>query len=125
MDATMNLSDEVKFKELMLMIASTYGKPATGARSKAWWFVFKAYEIEDLEASVFKHMSDEAKGSFDPKPADILRFMPEPKQAMMLEDKGGLTYCDNTRRLVDKYHPDTGSYFKTILTQLDNLKVEK
>lgn len=102
----MNLSDEARFKELMLMIASTYGKDATGARSKAWWTVFKRYEIEDLEAAVFKHMSDGAKGSFDPKPADILRFMPEPKQAMRIEDKGGLSWCPNTQKLIDKYCPE-------------------
>jgi hypothetical protein len=50
--------------------------------------------------------------------------MPEVKQPL-LEDKGGLSWCDNTQRLIDKYHPVTGSYFKTIITNEDNLKVEK
>jgi hypothetical protein len=120
----MNIQDEKPFKELMLMIASTWDKPITGAKSKAWWMVFKRYEFADLEAGVFKHMSDEHKGKFDPKPADILVHMPEIKQTV-IEHKGSVTGCENCKALVDKYHPVTGSYFKAIITNEDNLKVEK
>ena len=113
----MNGQDENPFKELMLMIASTWDKPITGAKSKAWWMVFNRYEFQDLEAAVFKHMADEQKGRFDPKPADILAHMPEIKQ-LVIEDKGGLSWCDNTQRLMDKYLP-------LYVTNTDNLKVEK
>jgi hypothetical protein len=120
----MNIQDEKPFKELMLMIASTWDKPITGAKSKAWWMVFKRYEFADLEAGVFKHMSDEHKGKFDPKPADILVHMPEIKQAV-IEYKGSITGCENCKALVDRYHPVNGSYFKTLITNTNNLEVEK
>jgi hypothetical protein len=121
----MNIQDEKPFKELMLMIASTWGKPVTGAKSKAWWMVFKQYEFSDLEAGVFKHMADKIKGPFDPKPADILVHMPEAEKPLKIEEDFKLLRNKETQALIDMYHPVTGSYFKTIITNEDNLKVEK
>jgi hypothetical protein len=120
----MTEKDNEKFAEMMAILSETY-KPFSSAKEKIWAAVFRKYEIEDFEAAIFKHITDENKGTFEPKPADILRFMPEPKQAMMIQDKGGLSCCDNTRRLVEKYHPVTGSYFKTIITNTDNLEVRR
>jgi hypothetical protein len=120
----MKNQDNKKFAEMLAILSETY-KPFTPAKEKIWAAVFRKYEIEDFEAAIFKHITDENKGTFEPKPADILRFMPEPKQTLQIEDKGGLTCCDNTKRLVEKYHPVTGSYFKTIITNAENLKVEK
>jgi hypothetical protein len=120
----MKNQDNKKFAEMLAILSETY-KPFTPAKEKIWAAVFRKYEIEDFEAAIFKHITDESKGTFEPKPADILRFMPEPKQTLQIEDKGGLTCCDNTKRLVEKYHPVTGSYFKTIITNETNLKVEK
>ena len=51
--------------------------------------------------------------------------MPKPKQTIMLENKGGVSGCENTQRLVAKYHHENGSYFNTIITNAENLKVEK
>tara|TARA_R110000787_G_scaffold269036_2_gene375700 strand:- start:139 stop:504 length:366 start_codon:yes stop_codon:yes gene_type:complete len=121
----MQACDEPKFKELIATIAETYSKPVTPVKFNVWKTIFMPYEIDDLFTAVFKHITDETKGTFEPKPADILRFMPEPKQTMMLENKGGVSGCENTRRLVDKYHPETGSYFKTIITNTDNLEVRR
>ena len=120
----MTEQDNEKFAELMAILSETY-KPFSSAKEKIWAAVFRKYEIEDLESSIFKHISDENKGAFEPKPADILKFMPEPKEQFMIQDKGGLTCCDNTKRLVEKYHPVTGSYFKTIITNTDNLEVRR
>jgi len=100
----MNMHDEKSFKELMLMISSTWDKKSTGAKSQAWWTVFKRYEFEDLQNAVFKHMADEQKGRFDPKPADILAYMPEIKQ-LVIEDKGCLSWCQKTQNLITKYLP--------------------
>ena len=101
----MTEQDNEKFAELMAILSETY-KPFSLAKEKIWAAVFRNYEIEDLESSIFKHISDENKGAFEPKPADILRFMPEPKEQFMIESKGGLTCCDNTKRLIDKYCPE-------------------
>jgi hypothetical protein len=120
----MKNQDNKKFAEMLAILSETY-KPFTPAKEKIWAAIFRKYEIEDFEVAIFKHITDENKGTFEPKPADILRFMPEPKQTLQIEDKGGLTCCDNTKRLVEKYHPVTGSYFKTIITNAENLKVER
>ena len=102
----MRKQDNPKFSEMLAILSETY-KPFTPAKEKIWAAVFRKYEIEDFEAAIFKHITDEIRGGYqDVKPADILRFMPEPKEQFMLESKGGLTCCDNTKRLVDKYCPD-------------------
>lgn len=120
----MRKQDNPKFAEMLAILSETY-KPFTSAKEKIWAAVFRKYEIEDFEAAIFKHITDPIKGTFEPKPADILRFMPEPKAEMMLEDKGGLTSCENTKLLIEKYHPQTGSYFKTVITNTENLQVNK
>ena len=121
----MREQDDEKFSESLAILSETY-KPFTDAKEMIWAALFENYEIQDFQAAVIKHITDPVRGSYpDVKPADILRFMPEPKQSMMLEDKGGLTGCENTQRLVAKYHPETGSYFKSRITNTNNLKVER
>ena len=121
----MRPSDYPEFQKCMAIISETYSKPSTNAKLDIWWSVFANYEVSDFEKAIFKHVTDPNKGTFEPKPADILRFMPEPKQAMMLENKGGVSGCENTQRLVAKYHPETGSYFNTIITNTTNLEVRR
>ena len=113
----MRSQDNAKFAELLAILSETY-KPFSSAKENIWAAVFKNHEIENFESAIYKHITDENKGTFEPKPADILRFMPEPKQALRLEDKGGLSRCDNTQRLMDKYLP-------LYVTKISNLKVEK
>jgi hypothetical protein len=121
----MRKTDNPKFNELMAILSETY-KPFSPAKEKIWAAVFRKYEIEDFETAIFKHISDENKGTFEPKPADILRFMPElEKPTLVIENKGSTVGCENCKALVDKYHPVTGSYFKATITNADNLKVEK
>ena len=101
----MRKTDNPKFNELMAILSETY-KPFSPAKEKIWAAVFRNHEIEDFEKAIFKHITDETRGTFEPKPADILRFMPEPKPTMMLENKGSVTGCENTQRLVAKYCPE-------------------
>ncbi len=98
----MKKQDNPRFSEMLAVISETY-KPFTPAKEKIWAAVFRDYEIEDFESAIFKHISDEIKGTFEPKPADILRFMPETKQQLMIESKGSLHWCENTQALLDKY----------------------
>jgi hypothetical protein len=98
----MRKQDNAKFSELLAILSETY-KPFTDAKERIWAAVFKQHEIEDFESAIFKHISDELKGTFEPKPADILRFMPEPKQQLLIESKGSLHWCENTQALLDKY----------------------
>ena len=111
----------------MAILSETY-KPFSPAKKKIWAAVFRKYEIEDFEAAIFKHISDAVRGSYpDVRPADILRFMPEIEQPKPLQIEEDLKLLRNkeTQALIDKYHPETGSYFKTIVTNTNNLKVER
>jgi hypothetical protein len=102
----MREQDDEKFSESLAILSETY-KPFTDAKEMIWAALFENYEIEDFQAAVIKHITDPVRGSYpDVKPADILRFMPEPKQSLQIEDKGGLSWCDNTQNLIDKYCPD-------------------
>ena len=64
----------------------------------------RAYS-SDFEKAIFKHVTDPNKGTFEPKPADILRFMPEPKPTFQIENKGSVEGCENAQRLRAKYLP--------------------
>lgn len=123
----MRSTDNEKFNELIAILGETY-KPFSSAKQNIWAAVFKAYEIEDFESAVMKHISDPVRGIYENvKPADILRFMPEIEKVQPLRIEEDLTLLRNkeTQDLIDKYHPETGSYFKTIITNTDNLEVEK
>jgi len=107
----MRSQDNARFSEMLAMMSETY-KPFSDAKEKIWAALFRSYKIEDFEAAIFKHMSDQTvvsgngsvRGSFEPKPADILKHMPEVKE-LLVEDKGGLSWCDKTQELINKYLP--------------------
>tara|TARA_R110000851_G_scaffold43045_1_gene106780 strand:+ start:210 stop:578 length:369 start_codon:yes stop_codon:yes gene_type:complete len=122
----MTLDDYAEFQKCMAIISETYSKPTSSAKLDIWWSIFASYDVSDFEQSIFKHVTDPSKGTFEPKPADILRYMPKPeKPTLVIEENLKLLRNKETQDLIDKYHPDTGSYFKTNITNADNLKVEK
>lgn len=102
----MQKQDNHRFAQMLAVLSETY-KPFSPAKEKIWAAVFKDYEIQDFEKAVMSHITDEDRGSFDPKPADILRFMPEKKQKLQLENKGSLSYCETTAQLLRDYGPGT------------------
>ena len=102
----MREQDDEKFSESLAILSETY-KQFSDAKEMIWAALFENYEIEDFQAAVIKHITDPVRGSYpDVKPADILRFMPKPEKPLQIEDKGGLSWCDNTQKLMDKYCPD-------------------
>jgi hypothetical protein len=122
----MTLDDYAEFQKCMAIISETYSKPTSDAKLDIWWSIFASYDVNDFEKAIFKHVTDPNKGTFEPKPADILRYMPKPeKPVLAIESKGSTVGCENCKALVDKYHTDTGSYFKTLITNTNNQEVEK
>ena len=114
-----------KFNECMAMLFSYYpNKKFDPVLSQLYHGRFIHLSYEDFYKGVNDHIDDERYKWFPDIP-ELRSFMPKPEQQMMLQDKGGLTCCDNTKRLIDKYHPVTGSYFKTIITNADNLEVRR
>ncbi|MFQ3209150.1 MAG: hypothetical protein ACI9HU_000634 [Colwellia sp.] len=114
-----------EFNECLAMLYSYYpNKKFDPVLSRLYHGRFIHLSYDDFYSGVNNHIDDERYKWFPDIP-ELRSFMPEPKQAMMLENKGGVSGCENTRRLVDKYHPVTGSYFKTIITNTDNLEVRR
>ena len=117
--------DDEKFSESLAILSETY-KPFSDAKEMIWAALFEKYEIEDFQAAVIKHITDPVRGSYpDVKPADILRFMPKPEKPLQIEEDLKLLRNKETQALIDKYHPETGSYFKDRITNTNNLKVER
>jgi hypothetical protein len=113
-----------EFNECMAMLFSYYpNKKFDPVLSQLYHRRFIHLSYQNFYNGVNKHIDDERYKWFPDIP-ELKSFMPEIKQ-QLLEDKGGLTCCDNTKRLVEKYYPVTGSYFKIIITNTENLKVNK
>ena len=51
--------------------------------------------------------------------------MPKPEKPLQIEEDLKLLRNKETQALIDKYHPETGSYFKDRITNTNNLKVER
>ena len=101
----MNIEDYPEFQKCMAIISETYSKPSTDAKLDIWWSIFKPYESQDFKKAVFNHVTNPDKGTFEPKPADILRHMPEPKPAFQIENKGSVEGCEKAQQLRTKYLP--------------------
>mgnify|MGYP003626528852 CR=1 FL=1 len=121
----MTLDDYPEFQKCMAIISETYSKPTSSAKLDIWWSIFASYDVNDFEQAIFKHVTDPNKGTFEPKPADILRHIPKPEKPLQIEENLKLLRNKETQDLIDKYHPDTGSYFKTLITNTSNLKENK
>ena len=103
-----------EFNECMAMLFSYYRKPVDPVLAKLYSRRFINLDYNDFYNGVNNHI-DDARYKWFPDIPELKSFMPEPKPQMMLQDKGGLSWCDNTQNLIDKYHPGTGSYFKSTL----------
>lgn len=71
------MTDEVgiKFKKLIAVISETYDEPFSGAKVLLWWGVFKKFTVEQFEEALYKHISCTEAGMFNPKPANIIKFI--------------------------------------------------
>jgi len=98
----MRNKDNKRFAEALAILGETY-KPFNDVKQRLWAQVFKDYEIEDFEAAIWAHITDLERGAFEPKPADILKHMIQPEPQRAIENKGGLSWCESTQKLLDKY----------------------
>jgi hypothetical protein len=97
------MTDE-QFNECMAMLFSYYRKPVDGVLSKLYARRFINLNYIDFYNGVNNHIDDEQYKWFPDIP-ELRSFMPEVKQ-QMIQNKGSLTWCDNTQKLMDEYCPD-------------------
>ena len=114
-----------EFNECMAMLFSYYpNKKFDSVLSQLYHRRFIHLSYDDFYTGVNNHIDDERYKWFPDIP-ELRSFMPEVKQPLRIEENLKLLRNKETQDLIDKYHPDTGSYFKKLITNTNNLKVEK
>ena len=69
----MNTKGKQEFAELVTGIAEVYGQPITQAGLRIWWGALEDYELAQVQAAFTAHSKDTERGTFMPRPADIVR----------------------------------------------------
>lgn len=69
----MKPGQEREFAELITGVAEMYGKPISKAGMAIWWNCLQDYEFDDVRHAFTAHARDTRRGSWMPKPADIIR----------------------------------------------------
>jgi hypothetical protein len=92
------MSDD-QFNECMAMLFSYYRKPVDVVLSRLYAKRFIHLSHNDFFNGINNHIDD---GNFKwfPDIPELRSFMPEQP---MLENKGSLSWCDNTQALIEKY----------------------
>jgi len=81
-----------QLKAIMTGLSETYDKPVTPSLFKIYMEALKAFDINNIQIAVSKHMLDKKHGSFFPKPADIARYIPE--TSIAADDKANIAWMD-------------------------------
>jgi hypothetical protein len=116
---------DAEFNECMAMLFSYYpNKKFDPVLSQLYHGRFIHLSYDDFYNGVNNHIDDERYEWFPGIP-ELRSFMPEVKQPLKIEENLKLLRNKETQALIDKYHPDTGSYFKTLITNTNSLEVEK
>jgi hypothetical protein len=116
---------DAEFNECMAMLFSYYpNKKFDPVLSQLYHRRFIHLSYEDFYTGVNNHIDDERYEWFPGIP-ELRSFMPEPEKPLKIEENLNLLRNKETQDLIDKYHPETGSYFKTNITNTDNLEIKK
>jgi hypothetical protein len=72
----MNAQDRTRFATAIHGTFEIYSpKPVSDLLMNIWWSALKPYGIDDVCNALTKHISDPERGQYQPKPADVLRFL--------------------------------------------------
>lgn len=97
------LMTDLEFNECMAMLFAYYSKKVDPTLSVIYARRFIKYDYKTFYTAVNKLIDDE-NYNFFPKTHELKKFLPEIKQ-LVIEDKGGLSWCDKTQELINKYLP--------------------
>jgi len=92
-----------EFNQCMAMLFSYYRKPFDQVLSNLYASRFINIAYVDFFKGINNHIDDENFKWFPDIP-ELRGFMPAIKQ-QLIENKGGLSWCENTQSLMDKYPP--------------------
>jgi hypothetical protein len=90
------------FNAQFLGMCEYFGKDQSESVIQIYWDALKTLTDEQFTKAVTDAVM---KSTFFPRIAELIKSVPKPKP-MQIEDKGGLSWCPNTQRLMDKYGPN-------------------
>jgi hypothetical protein len=76
----MQSQDKKAFKEAIEAAFEIHDKKVTVSILRMYWNALKGYELSDVLLAIDGHNSDPERGSYKPKPADLIRHLPRGKQ---------------------------------------------
>lgn len=77
--------DAHSFQELIMGVASVYGRKVDKVVLEVYWRAFEKYEFEAISQSYSAHLVDTDVGQYWPKPADIIRHIDGNKLSRALQ----------------------------------------
>jgi hypothetical protein len=92
------------FKEQFLGMCEYFNKDQSEAVIHIYWAALKNITDEQFTKAVTDAVMESV---FFPRVAELMKSVPKP-EPLKIENKGGLSWCDNTQRLKDKYPPNPG-----------------
>lgn len=69
------MSDQNKFKQTMLLLATTYDKALTTEQAQAYWSSLGKYNSDYLHTAALQHIDDPRKGEWFPRPAHLIAIV--------------------------------------------------
>ncbi|AGH44505.1 hypothetical protein [Paraglaciecola psychrophila] len=90
------------FNEQFLGMCEYFGKDHSESVIQIYWNALKTISDDEFTKAVTDSVM---KSTFFPRVAELMKSVPK-LEPMLIEDKGGLTWCYNTQRLMDKYGPN-------------------
>jgi hypothetical protein len=90
------------FNEQFLGMCEYFGKDQSEAVITIYWNALNKLTDDQFTKAVTDSVM---KSTFFPRVAELMKSVPK-LEPMLIEDKGGLTWCDATQRLMDKYGPN-------------------
>lgn len=71
----MRNEDRGQFAELMADVMAFYGKNVSDFSLSVWWQACARWDLEQVRKALTAHAMDSERGSFPPKPSDIVRTL--------------------------------------------------
>lgn len=72
----MSPTEQRQFGEMLAATLEIYGQTATKASMSIWWAALAPYSLSEVRAALSQHVRDPERGQFAPKPADVIRRIP-------------------------------------------------
>lgn len=71
----MTKDEAPRFRQLLVGVASFYGKEASDFQLAVWWQALSRLEFEAVQDAFNRHLLNADNGQFMPKPADIVKLI--------------------------------------------------